>query len=421
MKHLNDRLRLIFVATLLAIAGTNIVAGFHWLFMPEGGGDLRLRWQEQQYVLRHKNPFDVYAANRPEMDQPDPQLDPSTAVEPDLGIPTPGYPPWAYGTGIIFMWSPDRFVVRLCFAALNLVFLGVIASWNFRLGGGRWEIAFALMAVSLSADCLCATLAVGQLGVLVVGSLLAAGWCDERDRPVLAGLFLGVALIKPTLSFPFLLPFLLKRRWTALFIAGAYTAVASAIVWALVQTDPLTMLVQMQTAAVDWGTIYYTSPIDSNDGAVAIDPVGMLKQFGVSPKLALQISPAISLAISFVLMWFWRHGSMMVLFAVASVTGRLWVGHNHYDDLIVLFVAFALAETLVTRFSISAAIAYGILAFSLVLPRFFHLGLIWDHLSWRLGPHWERILLLGQVGATVVLLVKSSRKPGADNAVNGPL
>jgi Glycosyltransferase family 87 len=414
MKDWKDRLRLLFVGALLSIAGSNVVAGFWWLFMPEGGGDLYMRWQEQQYVLRHKNPFDVYAASVAEPNQPESPL----VLEPDLGQPKPGYPPWAYGTGISFMWSRDIFVVRLCFAAVNLLFLGCIAAWNFWLGGSRWEVAFVLMAVSLSADSMCNTLAIGQLGVIVVGSLVAACWCDERDRPILAGLLLGVALIKPTLSFPFLLPFLLKRRWLTLVIAGVYTALASAIVWALVGTDPITMLEQMQTAAADWGTIYYTTkvvPIDWSTLARAgkIDPNAILVHFGVSPKAALQISPVICLTIAFVLMWFWRRASMMTLFAIAAVTARLWVGHGHYDDVILLFVGFGLAEALVRRFSARVAFAYGILGFSLLFPRFFHIGLIWDHLSWRLGPVWECVLLLCQLGCLVVLLANSPRKPAS--------
>src|SRR5438552_1001454 len=56
-----DRLRLLVVGALLAIAGMNVFDGIRRL-LTHGGGDLHLRWQEEQYVLRHKNPFDVYQA-----------------------------------------------------------------------------------------------------------------------------------------------------------------------------------------------------------------------------------------------------------------------------------------------------------------------------------------------------------------------
>ncbi len=402
MNHLKDRLRLVLIAVLLALAGSNLVSGFSWLLSEDGGGgDLNLRWREQQYVLRGKNPFDVYAAWRAEQDRhQEPQLDQSVAIDPDLGLPTPGYPPWAYGTGILFMWSADPMVVRFCFAGVNLVLLGCIAGWNFRLGGARWELALLFPAASLAADSLCATLAVGQLGIIVVGSLLAASWFDERRRPILAGLLLGVALIKPTLSLPFLLPFFIKGRWLTLAVASAYTVLASGIVWALVQTDPITMLVQMQTAALEWKTIYYTG------GA---DPIALLTYIGVPPKVALQVSPVIGLAFAFVLLWFWRRASMMTLFAIASIAARFWVRHLHYDDLIVLFVLFGLAEVLAACPGPSAAVAYGILAFAFVLPRFFHIGLIWDHLTWRLGDEGECLFSLCQLGALTVLLVNSPR------------
>ena len=56
-----DKLRLLLTAAPLALAGFLVVSGFGSLTEPSGGGDLQLRWTEQQYVLLGINPFDVRA------------------------------------------------------------------------------------------------------------------------------------------------------------------------------------------------------------------------------------------------------------------------------------------------------------------------------------------------------------------------
>ncbi len=370
------------------------------LLQSGGGVELQSRWREQQYVLRNKNPYDVYAHSRSEQyGLPLPPGCRPTPGDADLGLPNPSYPPWTYFTGIAFMWSSDWSRVRVCFAALQLMCLLCVAWWSFRQVAPRPEFALMFAAAPFALNSVCATLALAQLGMVVVGLLAAAHWCDQRDRPVWAGLFLGAALLKPTLSLPFLLPFLIKRRWQTLAVAAAYTAFASAIVWGLVGTDPLTMVQQMQASGVEWGITDYTG---------TVDPIAVLTRLGAPPRVALQIAPPLCLAIGAGLMWPWRHSSLLTLFAIAALVGRLWVFHHHYDDVILLFVLFGLAEVLATRFSFGAAIGYAVLWLSLWLPQYSYTGML-------TGPPREMrfafdcLLLLVQTSCLAVLLVYAPR------------
>ncbi len=386
-----DRLRLFLAAVLFALAATILANGLCVLAMGYGGADLSMRWCEQQYILRHKNPFDVYASLLAARDRP---IDQTTQVEPDLGIPTPSYPPWAYGTGLIFMWPSDPSTARHCFVAVNVLLLAFMAWWTLKGSGADLQLGFLTMTVTIGTDSVCSTLAIGQFGVVVIGCLIVSYWFEAKNRPILSGLFLGFALLKPTLSFPFLLAYLIKKRWITLAVACAYTILASTVVSALVRTDPITMLLQMESSGVEWGITHYTGNSD---------PAMLSSVLGIHPRFALRSSAVISLIVALGLMWFFRQQSMMILFAIAGITGRLWVSHFHYDDLIVLFVLFALTEALQARFSVGAALAYGVIWATLWLPQFKYSNLFVEYRPW-VNSWCDRFLLLCQVISLGLLL-----------------
>lgn len=90
----------------------------------------------------------------------------------------------------------------------------------------------ALAAVLLSSPVI-ASLGLGQIYALLAAGLTAAWLLDRRDRPVLAGVALGlVVALKPSLA-PLLLVPLMRRRWDtlagAIAAGGGATAVAVAI------------------------------------------------------------------------------------------------------------------------------------------------------------------------------------------------
>ena len=213
----------------------------------------------------------------------------------------------------------------------------------------------------------------------------------------MAGLFLGLALIKPTLSGPFVLVFLVRRRWVALAVALIYLVVGSAVVWGLTGTDPIRMLGQMERSGYDWGITTYTGRSDA---------VAVLAALGLPPRQALRVSVSICVALALAAMWLCRRASPMVLFAIAAVVGRLWVFHYHYDDVILLFVLFGLMEALRDKRSTALMIAFGLLGVTLWFPQ--SSGLLGIFPLW--GNVWfDRFLLMCQTGSLIVLIVHSRR------------
>jgi hypothetical protein len=82
-----------------------------------------------------------------------------------------------------------------------------------------WEMAPPDLAVLTATVAVCYStrhaMILGQLPLATILILLAALWCQGRNRPIGAGLCLAVASMKVNTMMPFLLLFLRKRDWPA--------------------------------------------------------------------------------------------------------------------------------------------------------------------------------------------------------------
>src|ERR1700722_33811 len=84
------------VSILLVAAALYHGKGLIWLFSERGGTDIHLRWQEQQYVMRGQNPYDITFAELGVGMAPWDQTR-NTALASDVGIPdSGGYPPLVF-------------------------------------------------------------------------------------------------------------------------------------------------------------------------------------------------------------------------------------------------------------------------------------------------------------------------------------
>jgi hypothetical protein len=237
-------------------------------------------------------------------------------------------------------------VARYYFAAINLLCLipGAIVAYRLGQPGGN-VFAFFLCAATLAMGAICHTLGNGQYGIIVFVSLLGALWMDGQRRPLLAGVLIGVALVKPTLSVPFLVPMFVKQRYASLITAAVYLGLASCLTWWLTDTDPITMLKQMHAASMRWGIQY---------GA---DPIAFLCRAGIGTATAGNAVAAVVVAVSFALTYLYRRASMLTLFGIAGLAARLWTYHRPYDDLILVFLMLALGSMSIERKSRSAMAA----------------------------------------------------------------
>lgn len=149
---------------------------------------------------------------------------------PLLPHPTPHPPPaallglplalLAYEQAVV-AWL--AFEVVLIFAATYLLLVWCNGKPTFLavlIGGG------AFLAWRACLD----ELIVAQLMLLLLVLLLGVGIMLRSRRPVLAGLFLGVAIALKLMAWPIGLFLLLKREWKALWVAGAVVVLANGLV-----------------------------------------------------------------------------------------------------------------------------------------------------------------------------------------------
>jgi Glycosyltransferase family 87 len=332
-------------AALAAWAAVMLADGFRVLLLGDPF-DLRRRWIDQQYFFHGQNPYDVLFHVRP--------------VDPAIGAPDGGgYPPWSFTAGAVFVGLPWP-AVRYAFAAYNLLSLGIVGAFGYRLGRSFGRAAGALLgAGAIAIASIGTTIAYGQYGLVVLALLLAAALLDQAEMAGFAGLVLGVSLLKPNLSLPFCACYLVRRRWKLLAAAAAYMAASIAAVWIVTRSSPWRMCRQMLQSGQ----------------AVAADMPGPLKAviaLRVPPAQAIPLVASVSAIALLAILWRFRDAPLLLLYSAAGVAARLWTYHRPYDDLIIMPLLIALGVDwlrLGGRLNLGMFLLVGL---SLWLPLTFH-------------------------------------------------
>lgn len=140
------------------------------------------------------------------------------------------YPPFAFPIlAPLALFSFDLLVI-MCLAA-NVAAIVVVLRFTLELFGADWppKERLYLAALFLSWAPLRVTLRNGQITLFITALLLGALVARRNKKQIIAGLLLGLTLIKYPLTFPFLLYVVWKREWklvaASLLIPAALTPV----------------------------------------------------------------------------------------------------------------------------------------------------------------------------------------------------
>ncbi len=206
------------IVTLFAIAslGNVVYRGYveGGFTGPRWGNDLDQWWAGGRLLLQGQNPYATKV--------------PSAAPVLLLLAPLAALP-WVAASGL---WAITNLVL-----AVGCVWL------MLRLNGGRLASLAGALCLALFAALIATrqTLELGQISLLITACVLAALRLLDH-RPWLAGILLGVALSKYTLTFPLLLICLWERRWKPV-LAAALTQLAALVAVALVaRTNPVDII-----------------------------------------------------------------------------------------------------------------------------------------------------------------------------------
>lgn len=285
--------------------------------------DVRMRWLEQKYIRKGINPYDIEF--HPE------NADPSIGRIP--GNEASGYPPWAYVTQAVLVPPLSYSGVRWYLAFVNALAYLIISRWAYSVGnrsGGR-DVGWFMVASCLACAGNAVQLRWGNYAAIVMALLLCMNYFSEREQPVLAGLFLGFAMLKPQNAMLFTFLLIARKQWSSVIIAVAYTLVAGAITAWRIGTNPLHMIDQLFKGAAIWTNLHLG--IFEPLMAMRIIPIPWLIRFGLTASILLTAW----------LMWRYRARSNEVLMAIAVVISYVCLYHRRFDAMMLGFLLVPLA------------------------------------------------------------------------------
>ena len=257
-------LHVLFVALcLLALAWTaqSVRIGLH----KGPDADVYRQWVVAQYVRQRIDPYRVHrevlqhtygeasGPNRIKLSKvkiygiTNTTWDPSqTTVLPAYGPPEATYPPFAV---LLFAFAIGFIPVKLLhpiWVVVNLVAVSLLAVSLVR-GRGSWSSRYYASVMIALTVCLLwpptqQTVRAGQFSLLVVLFLVRAVRTMSEGSEIRDGVWFILALIKPSLSLPFLILPLIQRRWKTLAIIFGLNLGATLSLSTIVWSSPMSLV-----------------------------------------------------------------------------------------------------------------------------------------------------------------------------------
>lgn len=263
------------------------------------------------------------------------------ALLPEVGAIPPYFStvPWALAFGAIFYpgYLPFKFVkiyiTALHFIVLALMMLTVAKKTKNSSAKSLTMFLFAVLGNFSFMYSLHFGNCGGVVSMLVVCAVLLVD-----DKPALAGLIMGVALLKPQISAVFCLLWLIEKKIKPLVVAGLFTVAGWAASSLCSHTDPLTLLKEMLGAST----------------ASELQYLGLLSPLrfaGVSSTVILAANMIIGCAFAVILyMQLKKRGlteqSLFLRCLPAACASCVWIYKNGTDYLMLIVAVFALLEML---------------------------------------------------------------------------
>jgi alpha-1,2-mannosyltransferase len=265
------------------------------------------------------------------------------------------YPPFA----LFGLWPLGHLTYGQAVAWWSLIPLPVYAALSCLLArrSGLNQISALAVLLALTLPFLSANLLTGQTGTFIAALLLGMACC-WRDRPIVAGICIGLVAVKPQMGL--LIPFALAAagQWRA-FAAAAFTVLAlitASLLWlgSAIWADYLAMT-QLFGAFISAGY--------AGVRQLALGPYVSLDAAGAPASLATLVQAAISLAVA------------------AAVTRAFWQGRQAQDDgrLDLRLALLATGILLATPYALSYDTPVLVLVIIPLLARAWRTG--WDGLE----------------------------------------
>lgn len=336
---------LLLLGCVTLLGAAYLANGFYRLVAaPEGAGDLERRHSEVAAILRGENPYAIFLEQMALTAQRKPGMVPYDHTS------VPAYPPWALPILVVTAGAPAP-LHRLLFALGNAGALVLLAFTLARMA--RRELALESRWVLLGCFLISTigmTLGMGQYGILVILAVLLAAEADFQRRPGRAGLLLALSLVKPNISLPLLLVFVVKKRFHILAVTAVTVSLLSLLGCWLIGTSPL-------AAFRDWLVLAQGLAREGDS------PTRWLGSFLPHGNTIASLLVTVLAAGA---LWRQRTRGFLVLIALASFFGRVWTYHRYYDNMMLLPLMAVLGYLLAENPRVNKhIIVYSLLALTL--------------------------------------------------------
>lgn len=346
-KHLILTRALIFAFLFLSVV-TRLWQGFYELALREDSKvpgprsfaldplpyDLRMRWIEQIILGYGLDPA-----------RPESSSIPITGIEPLCPFVNVGqtyvihrnvrnavYPPWSYAIAELFVPRWPWAFVRWAFAAWDLLALLVTiwCTWNLASNPRGSSDRTLLVLCLLSMDPLEYCLGIGQFSILVLALLMGVMTCTEQGYPILGGVLLGLAMIKPHLAIPFFLLPLSRRHWRT--VATALTLVVALSMTTSVRTHS-SILALLKSSS--------TNALYNKLNMEAPGLLGLVSRSGLSYPTASEVLSVVGLVVLGLLLLRSSRLQLVELGGLSAVVALTWSYSRRYDHVLLWFPLLA--------------------------------------------------------------------------------
>ncbi len=253
------------------------------------------------------------------------------------------YPPWSYSLMLPLTYMGRR-TAWFLYLSMNLGAFVLIGRFLYqtmlRKGQGHFMALLTVAAFLNLGKPIVATFMFGNYGALVTASLVGMIVFSEKNRQVVAGTCLALAMVKPQLGIPFLIPLLIGRRFKTVATTTILCALASLPPAVLCNTNPLELL----RNAAGSGAIFF-------DGTPLLPrPVANLLFPGMSPSHLLPITAAAGLFLCVHLSLKTKRAPLWTdRMAPAALMSLLWMVARTADHIVLAIPLVSLLASLRDR------------------------------------------------------------------------
>ena len=289
--------------------------------------DVVRQWVVTQYVHRGENPYEIALDLLRDRNHEQQPISPDDRIIPELGPPVATYPPSSIALlSVSVGWLRSIDAVLGIWLAVNLLSLAAV----FRLLGSSFDLPPARLPIAPGPALLLLLLTIvptwnaianGQFALPVLACLLVA--VRQGVSESMAGLALGVALVKPSIALPFVVLEAARGRWKRVALALGLHFMALAAISVALHRSPIALLREWMSVSEHYMAGMFTLQ-------------ELINVAGLQGTLWSKAIVAAALAFLAGIVIVFRRRPPLDLFAFLSVGSVVWMYHKYYDFVMVM-------------------------------------------------------------------------------------